>query len=435
MLCSAGIGAVAQATDENPSVLRLSGGIETEDTTTLFTDADLNIRRATRSQQFQFSINTRLMEVTEDDSDFGIIDPRVDLSYAQQSGPLDFNVGYTYASADVDGQSVLLDGENGLDEDSFIVSTGTRVRQNGSVGIAFGERNPFGARVNLTYGDVSYEDTTDARLYDSTVRGADVSLRFDITRVFSVNAGLGQSTDDREDALNSIEKRRNASLGMTASINKAARLDASVNWNDIDTTTDDGAGNRVTSTQDGLGFDLGVTIDQRSGQSRFAYSRTVDVGGSDDRLTYRRSMELTKTQSLNYTVGAIKQDSDISFLGSVNFQQELRNGLISLQAGQDGFVTDDGARAISRRVNGSYRTDLTPRSSLSVAASLASLNYDDPIEEDGSSVSASVTYQHDLTRDWSVSASVRHTRTKEGADTDSDTGLTVRLNRDITLFR
>ncbi len=435
MLCSVGLGALAQATDDAPSVLRLSAGAETGNTNYIFTDADLAIVRQTRTQKLEFSVYTRLAEVTENTSDFGIIDPRVSLSYAAQSGPLDFNARYSFAVSDIDGQLVLIDADAPLTEDSFALATGTRVNQSGAVGFEIGARNPFGARLDLSFADVAYEDTTDPDLRDNTQRGADLSLRFDVTRVFSVNAGLGYSIDDRSDAVNTERERRRASLGVTANVNRVTQADATVRWTEIETARDDGAGGRTVTMEDGFGFDLGVTIDQRGGQNRFAYSRTVDVGGSDDRLTFSRDSELTKTQSLSYTVGAIKQGDDISFLGQVAFQQDLRNGGVSLSASQNGFVNDDGVRAISRRVSGSYNTALTSVSSLSVSASLASLDYNDPSLDDGSSRSAAVTYSHDLTRDWSVSASVQHTATTEGSVEESNTGLSVILNRDVTLFR
>lgn len=437
MLCSVGIGAIAQAqtADENPSRLRLSAGAEVSDTPFFFADADLLVARETRSQSLTFAANARIMTLSEDDSEYGIIDPSVRLDYAHETGPLNFNFGYTYALGDVDGQLVLDDPQGQITQDSFILSTGTVTQQTGTIGLEIGRRDPFGARLDLTYSDVSYDDVTDARLNDSTTQGADLSLRFDVTRVFQVNAGLRYSEDDQADALNTTQERTGASIGAVAQVNKVTRANAAISWTQIDTGTDDGAGGRTTVSEDGYGFDLGVSIDQRNGQWQLAYNREVDVGGSDDRLTLQRSFELTKTQTLSYTVGAIKQGDDISPLGRVTFQQELRNGVIALDASQDGFVTDEGARAISRRISGSYSTELTPRSSLSFAASLASLDYNDPAIDDGRSTQASVTYRHELTRDWDVSASILHEVSVEGAMEENDTALSLSLNRDLTLFR
>ncbi len=435
LLCSVGISALAQVADDNPSRLRVSAGAEVGDTNYLFSAVDLDINRATRTQQFNFAVDARILEVSEADSEFGIINPRVRLSYAQQNGQLDFSARYSFAQDDIDGTDVLIDENAALDEDSFVQTTGTRVRHSGSITAEYGAEAPFGARVDVGFTDLSYDNAGDTSLFDNDIWTADLALRFDVTRVFTVNASLGYSTDDRANLLNTEQVRRDASLGVAANVNRVTTASATVSFTEIETTVDDGAGGRASSTDDGLGFDVGVTIQQRNGESRFAYNRTVDIGGSDDRLTYTRSTDLTKTQTLSYTVGAIKQDDDLSFLGRINFAQELRNGTISLRASQDGFVTDEGDRAIARRLQASYSTDLTSTSSLSVAASLASLDYNGSADDDGSSASASVTYRHQLTRDWNVSATARHTVSKDGGVEDTDSSLALSINRDFTLFR
>ncbi|MEY1556959.1 hypothetical protein AB3Y40_15120 [Yoonia sp. R2331] len=435
MLCSVGIGALAQATDSNPSLLRLSAGAEFGDDNLLFSRANLQINRATRTQQFRFSADAKIAEISEADSNFGIISPRVRLSYAQQSGPVSFNVGYSYASDDIDGLAVLDDPDLLLDEDSFVTTRGTRTQHTGSLGAEYGESGPFGVRIDLGFTDLSYDDIGSAALFDNTVRTTDLALRFDVTRVFSVNATLGYSVDDRQDTLSTYQVRRDASIGVGANVNRVTTAEATVSFSEIETEIDDGTGGRSSVTDDGFGFDLGLTIAQRGGESRFAYSRSVDIGGADDRLTYSRTSELTKTQSLSYTIGAIKQGDDVSFLGNVNFAQQLRNGQISVRGSQDGFVTNEGTRAIARQLRASYSTELTSTSSVTFAASLASLDYNDAAVDDGSSAGASVTYRHELTRDWDVSATVSHSVTKEGDAEDGDTSLSVSLNRDFELFR
>lgn len=430
-LCFIGTTAFAQSTT-NGSDLTLSFGVVLDDDPTVFTAADLSIKRATRTQTFSFDASSGLAM----DRDFTVTatDPKYALSYTNVGSPVLFQANYRYSKDDVDGASGI-DGSASA-EQVLIVDQGTRAVTSANLNFEVGARDPIGAQLSLDYGLIDYDGTTDDRLYDRETRTAKLDLRFHISPVIDAIASLERQTVDGSDRARTYFERTTTTLGFVLDYNPVTTVTGSVSQVNYVAESNIVSFLRRRDESDNLGFQLGVEIDRPTGSMALRYEREIDAGRPLDRLFYSHTLALSEIQRLSYSLGAARDEGDDTHvIGSLSYNQTLRNGGFTLAASQDAIYSDLGNAAVTRQLQARYSTDLTAQSSLSATASYGSIDYVSGSLSDVETFELGLSYSHQLTRDWTVDTRAARRWSLDRDNRSESSTLSIALSREYSLFR
>lgn len=437
-LSAIGLNAVAQSSqseEARASRLVLSAGAAVDDDgETFFSTASVEINRETRTQALQF--------VASADVDFGSdgsvtfpSDPRLSLSYSNTGSPLVFSVGVDYSETELDGLAASDPDDDTIVASDFVIDGGTRISRAANASVTYGTRGPFGATLAFGANDLRYIDATDPRLFDRTGSSANLDFRFDVSRVLQVTAGLGFAQTDNEDSEASLNETRSVSLGFVGQATKVITVDGGVSIVETTEEIDDGAGGRLSASEEGWAFNLGATLEQRRGNSRFSFAREIESGGRIDRISYQRNLDVSRTQRLSFGFGGSQIDGgDATFEANINFAQSLKNGDVQLSARQTNSFTSTDDPVTTRQLTAQYSRDLSRVSRVSADVQFSSVDYRDGAFEDSESIQIGVGYTHTLTKDWDVSARTYLTRATDADDENEDIGLSVQINRSFDLF-
>lgn len=438
-LCAVGLTAVAQSVDEDasPSRLTVSAGGQVGTDAAILTSADLRVIRQTRTQQLTFNLSGSVIAYEDDGFEPVLSSPTARLSYSHDGGPVQLTTAFSYAKTSVDGVTSSAEAADGLSPSDFLDDDGERIDRSAQLGLEFGARSRFGTTINLSYSDVTFEDTTSTALFDSQTVTADIGFRLDVTDVFQLRPGYSFQEVDRDNLEQTLTTRQIAQIAATYQINPVTSVDATLALTRIETTENDAlSGLRETQVKDGAGFQLGATLTRKTGDMRLQYGRNVETDNNVDSLTFSHTLELSRTQQLDYSIGVASYGDETAVIGSLGYAQALKNGQFSLGFDQSVTQTDTDETAVSTTLTGRYQTALTARGDLLAGIELSRLDTTDPAESDFDSVNLSVGYRHTLNRDWSVDTSLAHNVARQdGVETNSTTNLSLSLNRTFSLFR
>lgn len=437
-LSAVGLTAVAQTSQPNEArssrLVLSAGGTIDEDGERFFSSASAEINRETRTQSLQFTASTQL-DFGLDDGSPAMTDPRLSLTYRNTGSPLTYVVALNYSESDLDGEIAADPDDETIVASDFVLDTGTRISRSARASLSYGERAPFGVTLNLGINDLRYVDSLDPRLFDRVRTTADLDFRFDVSPVLTVTAGLGYEQTDTQDDDATLSEQNDLTLGFVAQVSKVLTVDGSVSYVETQDTIDDGFGGRVSTTSDDWGYTIGATLDRPNGAMRLSYSRQIESEGEIDRISFNRSLDLTETQALSFSVGTSRLDGDAEdFEADISYTQRFKASQLQLRAQQVSSFSDTDDPVTTRQISGRYSQELSRVSTISADVSYASLDYLNDAFEDTDSLQFGVTYAHALTSSWDLSTRAYYSQTSDDDGEAESYGLTVQINKTFDLF-
>jgi len=422
---------------------RLTFGIETElrahDNLELDAVSAGNTWRADTKVSFDFATETPVSilalsadtvlraERTPAGTNTEVITPGFGLSYTRDVEAARFTFGAGLDATEVDG--FLLRDDGTIDATDLIVDTGTRYSYGVNAGLEIGRQAPLGLMLDLRYDGVLYDGTSDPGLFDSRTYGGTAGLTF---RFSPVTDGRLTLSADRYEAEDAPRTRRNTfalSFGVTHELSEITTIDASVGGRLIDDSVEG----------DILGADASVTLSREL--PRGAISLTLEteqtVAGRRDRAEVTRRFDFP-LGVVTASLGAVNaQGITVQPVGSLAWAYEFRLGQLNTELSHDVGVNSDAdiQRTTAARLDVSF--DLTNVSSLSFNADFTYIDGAGTAGvADTSRGNFGVTYRHDLTEDWALSAGYeRRYFDDAGASPAWDNAVFVTLGRTFSLLR
>lgn len=388
------------------------------DQSLLNTQLGLGVFSQTRSQRFNFSIDTRT-ELSD-----------ADISLANVNGQLGYAIfnRYTEASVNLSYREVPIDDDP--EPDTLAFNPGTRETHVASLQLITGRTTRFGTQTTLSYEQLDYVDSNDPDLVTRITYGANTNLRFSLSRQVELRAFASWREQTRDLAPQEVETTTRFGLGGTFLIDRAWTATTELGWNSLETEQ----GGAVT-TEDGLNFNLGAVRAMPNGTLSFGYDHLVIRGDTIERLTIGRDLDLASGAAVTASAALVSfENGDVlPALGLTYDQEILRGRTLNLSLTQDGNVNADNESTFRTQFDIGYRQDLTPTSFVAASFSASAINVISGPSADSERASFGLQYGHALTRDWNLVARADHTRVYEaGTETDRNSLFSINLQRSFS---
>ena len=402
-------------------------GVELEDRsgadsadTAVFTDIRLGILSETQTSRLSFNLGGRLQveDNADGDNEDGLVDPFADLGYTVEGADsvLDFTASYT--EADVD-DSILIDLDGDLLGDTVISSEGKVKTTNAALDFRFAESAPVGGEIFLSWRDRDFEDTISDAVFDTELTTARVTANFRPRQTLEFSLFVEQEDYVADDVDQTDRTTMLYGIGIFYEIDPILRLDASVNYTEVETETVSGL-----TENDGVGFDFTLTRDMPNGTIALFGSQAVATEVTRTELGVSRDLELPGAE-LGFSVAVSASDEgDTVWLAGVDYSRDFRSGLLTAGLSQVAEANDDDEEVLRSTLSVDYLYELTPVSSLGVGLSVArteDIGLGDVSE--GTVAELTVSYSQELTEDWDwrLSYTGRHTDPEGGGSSTRNT--------------
>ncbi|TNC74801.1 hypothetical protein [Rubellimicrobium roseum] len=242
---------------------------------------------------------------------------------------------------------------------------------------------PLGVILSAGTEVTDYSDVTSSDLVDFQETTFGAALRFRLTEVAEVTAGLRGSTYD-EDGADPVTR---------------------------------------------YGFDLAGAIERRDGQVSAQLTLDETDDGTRAALSFGRAIE-RRTLQLSGSLGVTRDGTgDLELTGSLQATRELANGSASVALDQSVETVEGNDEKVVTTVSANYARALTPVASLSVDA-LFGRSQDTGSDESTRTLEVGATLSRQVTEDWDLSLGLRaRQRDETGAETARGQDLFLTLGR------
>lgn len=364
------------------------------------TDIAFSLSSETRTQALKLDLNAGYRFVDSDDgAGFvgGASDPSLKLTYSEVAASASFNVTATASRSNLRYANPLDTGrgpDGSLSPDfADLTGDGTRTALGFAAQMSLRDDAPFGMTLSLGLDEVTYDDTTNPALNDSTRIRLGLENRFDISEVMRATLGLHYSLTD---------------------------IDGS-------------------ATRDRYGIDAGLVITRPNGTIGLTLTGADGTDGQQTGAQITRSYNLERTQ-VQIGLGATQATTGKTYvtgLASLNhsFADDSAFGPIKINARREmGLGSADQEQMVSS-LTASTSYAVSPQVTLSARAGFAQT-------EDVASGSvtdianAGLNVAYALTPDWAVTGGVSgQLRDPDGGARATSTTLSLGLTRSFDVRR
>ena len=292
--------------------------------------------------------------------------PALDLSYQRAVPSASLSLDASFRRDDVAFLRSLDDfvGEDGVidlpDDFDDLEGEGTRREARLDARLTLRDDRPLGIELFANLAAVDYQEVTSEELADTVEADLGATLRFDLTEVAQLRAGLRASRDEEEGS------------------------------------------EPVTR----LGFDLDGSLARPNGVLTAALSVDEDESGLRSTLSFGHDLELP----LGIVSGRIGLtqvgDGDLALSGRLQVRRDLPRGSASLSLDRSVTTSDDGGGEVATALAARWSRELTPLVGLNLDAL-----YSDREELDSGEgvrdLEVGATLDRQITRDWSLALGYR----------------------------
>ncbi|WP_136637799.1 hypothetical protein [Pseudooceanicola onchidii] len=396
-------------------------------TTRLSTDLSFGLTRQTTTSLLDFSTSGAVF--FEDTPAGTTTDAELSglrLYFEKEAARSKLTLQARVSESDLSNLSTLVDPITG---DLLTVEDPGR-RRSFSLGAALeaGRDGPLETRLALTRSGARYYNTLSPSYADSDTLTVEASARMRLSPVLSLTPSLSYTDYEAQDAVSTRRETRTARLGMSYELDQVTSLNASLGYSSIDQS-----GAATLRNRDGATFALGVTRQVTTGQVGLSYDRTLDNNGTRDRLTLSGSMELPRGK-LSGSIGYAKSaQSDGGLVASIDYSHALPDGQITLAASRAVSASDAGFDQITTQLSAAWSHQINGSSSFGVNASYSAVDTSAPGGTDTSRTTLGVSYDYQLTQDWTLSSGLQHrVAERQGQPDASSNAIFVTIGRDFS---
>ena len=367
----------------------------------------------TRSQSFALSLRGALEPAgrprTLSDA---LRDPVLSLSYGLERRNSALTASASYRRARI--STLFLDDSLGEDVLTLLPGEGRRSDLDARAALTLGREAPFGAVLDLSYGQRRYSDTSDPGLRDEDRRGAGLALRFDIDRRLRVTlAGRVQETDVSGGGTDL--RRESVTLGAELAVNPTLTLGAGLGAVRITETT-----GPVERLREGGTWDVSMVQELPDGSLSARMGSQLTTAGRLDTLRIDRVMELPRG-TLGFGGGVARQGGgdpqpQVGLVWQHNASPTAR---LRLSLDRALRVTDAGEAGIDSRLGLSWQQEIDPLSRLGLGLNLRQTG---PVgggsAAESQQAALTLDWRRSLTPDWALRSSYTHRWTRTSGTSD-----------------
>ena len=417
--------------DDNRGLAVNSPGV----TTTLNNRLSFGILSETpvSSLALRLGANLRIEERPSGGGDNGFHDPSVQLDYSLSGANSLLTATARYATSRVSDTSFVdLDGD--LLADDLIVDEGDLERINFGVRFASGIEGPLGYSIELTRDERDYSDVTDVDLFDRTTDTAEFIASMQLSPVARGRVILQWEDYSAEDEDLTNRTTTGYGFGVEYAINPALTIDAELINQTIDTETTI-LGITSATERDELVGNLILTQELPNGTAGLEFSHTIREFSDRTSLEFDRAFELPNG-SFAFGIGVSDSSTgSSSVVGSLDYTQELVDGMISLGLRQSASTNEDSEDVLTTSIDISYLKEITAASALDVSFGLGR-------SEDAGAGSVDeitraefeIALRRELTEEWDWRVGYRARYSKEvGAPSANSNAIFATIDRSFSL--
>ncbi|MEP5760245.1 MAG: hypothetical protein ABJ327_13235 [Litoreibacter sp.] len=377
------------------------------------------------SLSFSASTNLEIENTPDNGSETDIESPRFSLEYARNGAFSDFSFSSNYRSDDLTSLIPLIDfvdddGVLVLPEDiSDLSTTGRRITFSNRVRFDIAKDAPLSFELTLSNSGRRYEDITTTDLFDTDRQSLDATTRLRFDDGFDGAINISASRFDAEDTAQTQRDRSSISFELNRALSPVLDGQVSIGHSRIETTTTGG-----TTEQNDTTGSLRLTLARPNGELSAEYNLTSDPDGQRHSLEFDRSLQLPNG-NLTGSIGVTTRDNDddVSFIGSLSYNQALPSGSLSLTLSRSvRFVDEDSTDQDLTAINATHTHQINRSSSISLQAGLTD-------SDDTRRISAGVSYNYELTEDWNLSSGYNYTRLQDTSGDANRSEFFVGLQR------
>jgi len=354
----------------------------------------------TRAQRLRFDLGATLDAgyfAEEDGLDAELDSWSAGLAYARESRDALVSLDLRYAVSDVTGTETVSD----LDVIDAISAEGERAAADLALSLEVGRTASVGARLAADYRRRIFTDIADPDLFDLEEGGLDATVFLRPSRTLAFRLTGAARRYDAENEAETLQDRLEIGAGLDYALTPRLDLSADLGFTRIETTETE-AGARTTETDAGPTGRLALTRAHPAGATRVALATFTETTGRRVEASLGRAFEFP-TAALDVTLGATASDeSPVRPFGRLSFTRETRRALFAVDLDQTVTVTAEDDEVLVTGFGVSYARELTPLSSLELAADFTDITLLAGEEtEPRRDLALSATLSRQITRDWS----------------------------------
>jgi hypothetical protein len=396
------------------------------------TTLGIGIDANTATQQFSFGIGADLQ--FEDLSggrreENGIEKPfaRLDYTLNGTDSRLTFNGSYRTDSI---LDSVFLDTDGDLIQDTVITSDGTTETFNVSAGYSFGLQAPFGMDFTVGRDERNYSNTVDPNLYDRSTDIYGIVARFRFNSNTQARLIAQERKFSADDSVQTERDTTDLGVGLDYQIQPDLRFSGQITQTDIEEV-------RTTGVQqnDGISASLDLTRDLVNGTIGVTASRVQSTDTARSTLRVDRAMTLPMG-ALSFGVGPSWSDTgDTVLIGSLDYSTLLPNGAITASLARTASVNVDDDEIRTTNLDLAYIRTINPVSSMDFRVNVADISDAGAgTTNDGTRADFRVGYRQQLTPDWDWTLGYVHRYRKfSDGSTASSNAIVTSIGRSFSI--
>lgn len=328
--------------------------------------------------------------------------PLVRLNYGRTIDDNSLSFGLVAQQADVDFFDPLSDVDvDGRFDDT--TGDGTRRSLRANAGFTLNEDGPVSLGGYANASDIDYSDTTDADLNDRRRFDGGAQVGFRISPLLRFTTGGSYAREKYEDIDNLDRTTRRADVGLDAQINPALSLRSTLGYSRVESERDSG-----TTVEEGVVGGVSLVSLEKRGETRISADVDLDENGQRYTLSFGKLVNWDNA-SLNADIGvSTNEDTDLRFVGSVNYTLQGRDNELSLGLRQSATTDEDGRNVLYTSGRVSFIQLLTDVSSLGLSVDGGLTRFEDEASNDSERLNVVAQFNHALTRDWDMNMGYRY---------------------------
>lgn len=389
----------------------------------------------TRTQSFALGLSglVRLADGPGSTTVDGFDEPRLSFAYTREAARARLALEGSYTESKVAFLRLADDIGEELDPTDLVTDRGSRALTRLGGELELGTGGPLVTTFTLDHARRDYTGTTDPELFDTRDTTAAVRMRLAFSPVLAGRVQASLREYDAADAVSTERQTRRIGFGLEGDLRRDLRFDLSLEHVRIETVQTGG-----TTLSSGLSGDLLVTRDLPDGSLWGKLSNDYSVNGNRYGLRLGRTLELPRG-SLAFDLGAVRQEgvSRTYLVGTLAYVLADEDDRFTASLARNVTTSsNENVVALTRGTFG-YRRQVSELSGLGITLTLAdSRQIAGPVAStDRKRASLQVTYDRQLTRDWTLTGGVEHRYLDtRGVGSARSNAVFLTLNRRLELL-
>lgn len=400
---------------------------------TLDTNVGLSYNTATRLQSLRFSLSGLLRASSNPaQTQSGLRQPQLNFNYRRATRDAKLSFGASYTRQRANDSTAFLTLPDGSQTPVPLVSGGTVSNSAAQFNFETGLRAPIGFSLNATATNQLYSGSTGVDAYNTRKRTASAMVKLHQNRTTEFDLGVTYSRERDENILGTRRTDTGAYLGVltqTRGMTFTGVFGYMRSRSDFTSLL-------APQSSSGPYGSVGIVRKTSTGDVLATLESTRDSLGLRNTLSFGGDTRFHDGSQLSAKVGvSARVGGGPQAVGTISYAGKLRDGSYELALDRSIALNANNVDVAYTQLSANYTRNITELSSFGVDVSLArtsAAGYGSYITNNRQTVTLS--YNHDLTKDWKLSTGVELRRGAIGNGVATDNSAFLSIKRRFTLL-